>query len=177
MMVEKFFEESKEQSLVKTTLVKNYFKAWAAIMLRNKRCRKARIAYVDLFCGPGRYKDGTVSTPIRVLEQAVRDSDLRESLVTLFNDKDPSYSRSLKEEIARIPNISLLTFQPKVYNEEVGDKIANLFEEIRLVPTLFFIDPWGYKGLSLRLVRALLRSWGCDGIMFFNYNRVNPALK
>src|SRR5574341_704918 len=26
------------------------------------------------------------------------------------------------------------------------------FEEMHLVPTLFFIDPWGYKGLSLRLI-------------------------
>ena len=27
-----------------------------------------------------------------------------------------------------------------------------MFEKMSLVPTFFFIDPWGYKGLSLRLV-------------------------
>ena len=47
---------------------------------------------------------------------------------------------------------------------------------MNLVPTLFFIDPWGFKGLSLDLVGATIKSWGCDCIFFFNYNRVNQFL-
>src|SRR5208282_618882 len=35
---------------------------------------------------------------------------------------------------------------------------------------------WGYKGLSLKLVDAVLKDWGCDCIFFFNYNRVNMGL-
>lgn len=177
MKGDQFFEESKAQSVVKTALVENYFKAWTGIMLNNlKNLGKDRIAYVDLFCGPGRYNDGTVSTPIKVLEQAVRDDRLSNHLVTLFNDKDSSYCESLKGEIEKIPNISRLRYKPKIYNKEVGDQIARLFQETHLVPTLFFIDPWGYKGLSLTLVQGLLKDWGSDGIFFFNYNRVNPAL-
>ena len=50
------------------------------------------------------------------------------------------------------------------------------------MPTLFFIDPWGYKGLSLRLVNSVLKHWACECIFFFNFNRVNmgfgnPAVK
>ena len=51
-----------------------------------------------------------------------------------------------------------------------------MFEEMNLVPTLFFVDPWGYKGLSLRLVNSVLKDWGCDCIFFFNYNRINMGL-
>lgn len=47
---------------------------------------------------------------------------------------------------------------------------------MHLVPTLLFVDPWGYKGLSLRLVDAVLKDWGCDCIFFFNYNRINMGL-
>jgi hypothetical protein len=47
---------------------------------------------------------------------------------------------------------------------------------MKLVPTLFFVDPWGYKGLSLRLVNSVLKDWGCDCIFFFNYNRINMGL-
>ncbi len=43
-------------------------------------------------------------------------------------------------------------------------------------PILSFIDPWGYKGLSLQLISSAIAGWGCDCIFFFNYNRVNPAL-
>jgi len=51
-----------------------------------------------------------------------------------------------------------------------------MFEEMNLVPTLFFVDPWGYKGLSLRLVNSVIKDWGCDCIFFFNYNRINMGL-
>ncbi len=44
------------------------------------------------------------------------------------------------------------------------------------MPTLLFVDPWGYKGLSLNLVNSVLKDWGCDCIFFFNYNRINMGL-
>jgi Protein of unknown function (DUF5131) len=45
-----------------------------------------------------------------------------------------------------------------------------------LVPTLFFVDPWGYKGLTLQLINSVSKDWGCDAIIFFNYNRLNMGL-
>src|SRR6185369_5471306 len=51
-----------------------------------------------------------------------------------------------------------------------------MFEGLKLVPTFFFVDPWGYKGLSLRLINSVLQNWGCDCVFFFNYNRVNMGL-
>jgi hypothetical protein len=38
------------------------------------------------------------------------------------------------------------------------------------------VDPWGYKGLSLQLVNAVLKDWGCDCLFFFNYNRISMGL-
>ncbi|GAC1435316.1 MAG: hypothetical protein NVSMB58_23270 [Terriglobales bacterium] len=46
---------------------------------------------------------------------------------------------------------SKLKHKPQVTNEVVGDRIAKLFESLNLVPTFFFVDPWGYKGLSLEV--------------------------
>ena len=81
-----------------------------------------------------------------------------------------------KREIARLPGIEKLKNRPVIWNEEVGDKIAKQFAEKSKIPTLAFIDPWGYKGLTLRLVDAFLRDWGCDCIFFFNYARINAGL-
>jgi len=69
-----------------------------------------------------------------------------------------------------------MAYAPKVYSHEVGSEIVKQFEKMRLVPTLFFVDPWGYKGLSLQLVNSVLKNWGCDCIFFFNYNRINMGL-
>ncbi len=174
-----FFEESREQSQVKAEIVARYFSTWARIIIATQKKfpkREQRIGYVDLFAGPGRYKDGTISTPLRVLNKALEDDDIRQRLVTIFNDVDSDSIHSLESAIHELPNINSLTHRPIIRNEEVGDKIAEEFLNMRTIPILAFIDPWGYKGLSLRLVDAFLKDWGCDCIFFFNYSRINAGL-
>jgi three-Cys-motif partner protein len=97
-------------------------------------------------------------------------------LVTMFNDADVEHCRALEKLITAIPGIEKLKFKPDIRNEEVGDNIVKMFSEMHLVPTFFFVDPWGYKGLSLRLVNSVLKDWGCDCVFFFNYNRINMGL-
>jgi hypothetical protein len=75
-----------------------------------------------------------------------------------------------------LPGIEQLAHKPQVRNEEIGTQIVKMFEPMRLVPTFFFVDPWGYKGLSLALINSVLKNWGCDCIFFFNYNRINMSL-
>lgn len=176
MADEDFFKESLEQSKKKSRIVTKYFGAWARVVLRAAKARNVNIAYVDLFAGPGRYKDGTPSTPEIVLRKAINDADLREKLVTLFNDKDPANVQSLSETVKSLPGTDKLRHQPYILNEEVGPKIADTFKHVRFVPTLLFVDPWGYKGLSLALINSVLRHWGCDCVFFFNYNRINAGM-
>ncbi|MFA4910841.1 MAG: three-Cys-motif partner protein TcmP [Desulfobacteria bacterium] len=175
-----FFDEQSEQSFVKATIVSKYFDAWASVILSTQKRYPGRspgkIAYIDLFAGLGRYADGAQSTPIKILKNAIEKPDIRDRLVTLFNDKDEENSRSLEKAIKELPGVETLKYKPQVKNEEVGEEIVKMFEEMNLVPTLFFVDPWGYKGLSLRLVNSVLKDWGCDCIFFFNYNRINMGL-
>ena len=179
MTSESFFDESREQSQVKSAIVAKYFDVWSQVMLKTQNrypYHDNKIAYIDLFAGPGRYTDGTISTPLLVLEKAVQDNELRQRLVTIFNDKNESNTNSLLEAIKELPGIETLNYQPQVLTQEVGEEIVKMFEKMRLIPTLFFVDPWGYKGLSLRLVNSVLKDWGCDCIFFFNYTRINMGL-
>ena len=167
-----FFDESTEQSQVKSRIVEKYFWAWAQVM----KGWANKIGYIDLFAGPGRYQDGSKSTPILVLEKAIEEEDIRNRLVSVFNDLNQKYTESLQSDIDSIPDIKNLKHEPTVINEEVGEKIVEIFEQMNTIPTLFFVDPWGYKGLSLQLISAVLKSWGCDCIFFFNYNRINMGI-
>ena len=173
-----FFEEQREQSRVKTAIVKKYFGAWSGVMKGTSRRYRtdSMIAYIDLFAGPGRYSDGAKSTPLEILEAAIADDFLRQNLVTIFNDKDSSTSNSLQNAVDSIPGIETLKYKPQVRNKEVGSEIVQYFEEKKLVPTLFFVDPWGYQGLSLRLINSVVKDWGCDCIFFFNYNRISMGI-
>lgn len=180
MSANSFFDEQTEQSLAKAAIVSKYFDAWATVIIatqkRYPQRSSGKIAYIDLFAGPGRYADGTHSTPLTVLKKAIKNPDICRRLVTFFNDKDEDNSRSLEKAIHALPGVKRLKHKPQVENEEVGEEIVKIFEEMNLVPTLFFVDPWGYKGLSLRLVNSVLKDWGCDCIFFFNYNRINMGL-
>src|SRR5574341_713500 len=143
-----FFESSKEQSRVKAAIVSKYFEAWAQIMMsvqdkQNWR-RGDKIAYLDLFAGPGRYDDGTKSTPLIILEKAIANDKLRNRLVTIFNDKDDENIKSLQEAINNLPGIDTLRHQPQVYSQEIGTEIVKMFQQMSLIPTLFFVYPWGY---------------------------------
>lgn len=176
MVDSQFFDESREQSEVKARIVQKYFWAWANVIIPTARKYGNRILYIDLFAGPGRYKDGTLSTPLLVLEKAIADPNMRTMLVTLFNDRDPTTANTLQMAIDALPGIEKLKYKPSVTNEVVGERIAEMFGETNLVPTFFFVDPWGYKGLSLGLINSVLQNWGCDCVFFFNYNRVNMGL-
>ncbi len=179
MVDNSFFNEQKEQSLVKSVIVAKYFDVWARVIINTQKRypdKPQKIAYIDLFAGPGRYKDNTQSTPLKILTNAIEKQYLRERLVLIFNDKDENNAKTLEKAINGIPGIAKLKFRPKVYNNEVGEDIVKMFENMRFIPTLFFVDPWGYKGLSLRLVNSVLKDWGCDAIFFFNYNRINMGI-
>jgi three-Cys-motif partner protein len=173
-----FFEESTEHSQVKAKIVATYFAAWANVIVPQlKRVGKDRIGYFDLFAGTGTYADGTKSTPLLVLENAARHVDLRRMLVSFFNDKDPKNCERLKTAISAIPGIDRLQHQPSIHQEEVGAGVIGMFKEVNLIPSIIFLDPWGYKGLCLDLVNAAVKDWACECIFFFNYLRINPALE
>ncbi len=179
-MAEKFFDEQTEQSQVKAEIVSKYFWAWAKVIIsvqkRNPHRSEGRIAYIDLFAGPGRYRDGTKSTPVKIVEKAIADPDMCARLVAIFNDRDPAVTSSLQQALKELPGVETMKYQPEVFTGEVGPEDVKELGEGRLVPTLFFVDPFGYKGLSLGLVNAVLKNWGCDCIFFFNYNRISMGL-
>lgn len=176
MVDNSFFEKITKQSKAKTQIVSKYFWAWAKVMVHKVKRRDNKFCYIDLFAGPGCYRDGNPSTPLIVLEKAINEKEIREKLITVFNDKDAKNALLLKKEIQSLEDIELMKFEPQVHNFDVGDRIASLFADIQLIPSLLFIDPWGYKGLSLNLIQSVLRNWGCDIIFFFNYNRINPGI-
>lgn len=177
-MSESFFDEQSEQSQIKAEIVSKYFFVWAKVIIgTQKRYRKSeRIAYIDLFAGPGRYRDGALSTPVMILQQAIAEPDFCERLVSMFNDKDEKNCESLRQAINALPGIEKLKFPPQITTGEVGENVVKRFESMKLVPTFLFVDPFGYAGLSLQLVNSVLRNWGCDCVFFFNYNRISMGL-
>ncbi len=177
MANERFFEESREQSRVKAAIVADYFVRWAKFTRSAAKKAENPVRYVDLFAGPGRHVDGTLATPILILERAIEDRDLSQRLVAVFNDADRSGENALERAIRRIPGIDQLRHAPTVRFGITSDQVIAEFEHSRHIPSLFFIDPWGYKSLSLGLVDSVLRDSTCDCLFYLNYDLINAGLQ
>lgn len=175
-MPKEFFDERTDESEVKARIVEKYFYAWAKIIMPTAARFGKRIAYIDLYAGPGRYKDGAASTPLLVLQHAINDPQMSQMLVARFNDIDSNKTATLQSEIDALPGIHKLKYKPVVSCGEIDKDAEKYFNETRLVPSFSFVDPFGYKGLSLKIVNGVIKDWGCDCIFFFNYNRINAGI-
>ena len=173
-MSEKFFDEQAEQS-GQDGDCRQYFESWARVIQGRWPAKQPKVAYIDLFAGPGRYKDGAT---------------LRLSISSRWRSGTPSYattwSRSSTTRTRRIRAHSSRNQFPSRHRDAAvqaadrhrggrrGDRQA--VRVANLVPSLMFVDPWGYKGLSLRLINSVLKDWACECVFFFNYNRINMGL-
>lgn len=172
-----FFEGQKAQSRVKSTIVVKYFQAWAMIMARQVADEKdPRLVYIDLFCGPGKYEDGSVSTPLLVLEHVIKTPELPDKVIALFNDEDAERTAELEKNIDALPGIKTLKHEVAIQTGPVDEELVKYFAGINMVPAFSFIDPFGYKGVTLELLEALMKGWGSDMVLFFPFDRINAAL-
>lgn len=181
-MTQSFFNTPREQSSVKATIVSKYFVTWASIIIeilkrneQNRGYKKKQIAYIDLFSGPGKYNDGKPSTPVLVLKKALKSPEICDRILITFNDGDSNYAESLRQVINSFEGIERFRFRPKVFNKVIRRQ-AELLKDLPQVPTLLFVDAFGYKEISIELIDSVLRKWGSGCIFFFNYNRINMAV-
>lgn len=172
-MTDSFFRNRGGASRVKACIVQESFDVWSKIICSTLG-NNEKIAYVDLYSGPGRYENGSMSTPLMVIEKALENERIAKSLIAVFNDKDEDNTESLKKEICKIEGIEKLDYN--IYHEIIDENTSSYFENLNMIPTFTFLDPFGYVGLTLKLVDSLINSWGCDCLFFFNYNRINAAL-
>lgn len=165
------FTEQREQSAIKTEIVSKYFDAWSAILSK----RFSKIGYIDLYAGPGIYEDGSMSTPIIILQKIINSPSLRSKVVVYLNDKDYNNYIKLQSNITNMAAVSSLTYQPLITNNEITYDTPKSFNYSK-IPCFCFIDPAGYSGLSLELLKVFGQDYGSDIIFFFNYNDINRAL-
>lgn len=168
---EAFFSDQTEQSATKAHIVSSYFTAWSRV-IKKWDCR---MAYIDLFCGPGRYDDNKPSAPIQIIQSTLSDPVLIEKMMFLFNDRDAANIESLRQEITSLDTGKKLS-RVKYYTETIDIDTHSRLVIPRNVPVLSFVDPFGYKGLTRDLINKLIANSGSDCIFFFNYNRINMAL-
>lgn len=166
-----FFTHQKEKSRIKTLIVTDFFKAYFPII--NHAFKTDKIYYIDLFCGPGRYADGTPSTPLALLDviDCFQSDDICNKLCIVLNDHDSTIISKLQDCIMAHPVIDKLRFKPQILNCEASKVDLHKYTE-QQVPIFSFVDPWGYIDVSANQIWTLVKNAGSDCVLFFNADRI-----
>ena len=167
-----FFADQSEQSAVKAHIVSSYFSAWSRVIQK----WNTPMAYIDLFCGPGKYENDKPSAPLLIVQNTLANPALLHKMSFVFNDKDSNNTTMLQQSISQLDENAKLKGRLQFYNETVEQDFYSRLNIPANMPVLSFVDPFGYKGLTMNLINRLIKNSGSDCIFFFNYNRINMAL-
>lgn len=167
-MVHKHFKEYRGHTAVKHAILKDYVGAWAGILGSWNR----KIIFIDGFCGPGYYEDdgethdGSPIIALRVAEHFVDKFDM----YCLFIDNDQEHCDELECRISELGFKAKYDVVCSTFEETVSDILGRVD---RLAPAFCFIDPFGYSGLPLELIKDFLGRPGTETFINFMYEPIS----
>jgi three-Cys-motif partner protein len=164
----------------KHRVLRAYLDAWIPVMaqqaLRVHRLstEPPRLLLVDGFAGPGRYATGEPGSPLIMLEALLSHAAFERlggvSFVFLFIEHDERRVDRLRSEVT---SLGALPANVSVHIEhgEFETTFGSLVNEVTdsgkiLVPTLAFIDPFGYSTSPMSLSGRFLAFPRCEVLSF-----------
>lgn len=158
-----------EHTRVKHALLKQYIDAWMTILFsaQSKLRKPEKLIYIDGFAGPGVYyenkiKDETcIGSPLIVAEAANKyiDSKPGREVHIYCTENNDSCAELLYNNLI---NQNKHKQNWVVYNQEFSIKAHELLDELEAKklteqPIFFFIDPFGYSGYPISLLKRILQ--------------------
>jgi len=141
------FKELKEWSERKHELLIKYLDGFVRILGGPS---KGIIYYVDGFAGPGLYKDGGKGSPLRAVEFAQSIIDRKYTLRCINVEENETHFENLQSVINPYNDIATC-FQGRFKNH-----IEVILSMVSDYPTIFFLDPFGIKGIEWDCLKPIL---------------------
>lgn len=158
----------------KHEILKRYLQAWMVIL---SHAKYPEILYIDGFAGPGEYEGGEAGSPIIALDTALGfQPPLTAKVHFLFVEKNADRADHLREQVAKrtLPtNFSVIVEGGVTFEAAFENRYSNYMRNGRLMPTFAFIDPFGWTGAPLRLVKKILANKSCEVFVNFMYEEIN----
>lgn len=160
-MQHEYFKELKEWSERKHELVIKYLKGFVRILGGSI---KGVVYYVDGFAGPGIYNDGAKGSPIRAAEYAQTLVGKHYQLRCINVEINPERFENLRQ--STLPYTALTINHCGVF----ADHVSEILSQIGSQPTIFFLDPFGLKGIEWSHVYPILKRSHITEVLL----RINP---
>lgn len=145
-MPDNHFEELKEWSARKHRLLISYLEGFVKILGSRARF----VYYVDGFSGPGLYRDGEEGSPLLAAEYAESISGKSYNLQCINVELDSCHFSNLQENTR--PFAAVTTN----HEGKFGDYVDTILGTIGRHPAIFFLDPFGLKGIEWEHISKVL---------------------
>ncbi|MFW9888457.1 MAG: three-Cys-motif partner protein TcmP [Candidatus Thorarchaeota archaeon] len=120
-----------------------------------------QIVFWDCFAGRGVYYEGQPGSPLLVLEESRRCGE-RVKLICICIEKDTSSFKTLQATLRKLypemENDRWFAFNSNyidIYHQAMNGDIHEL-DGLTTCPSLFFLDPTGFKDIPLSIVRNMM---------------------
>ena len=158
----------------KHAILHQYLGAWFPILgIGTAR----ELYYFDGFAGPGEYTKGEVGSPLIALDAASQvASKLPSAVHFVFSELEAPRAQHLSQLLSarRYPPHFQIDVRSAVPFEEVMTEYLGKLELLPAPPSMFvFIDPFGWKGFPMEIVRRILRLPRAEVFVNFMYEEIN----
>jgi three-Cys-motif partner protein len=143
-----------------------------------------RIIFLDGFAGPGRYAGGEEGSPLialRALLEHPHMTPLPSGAEIRFHFVEEQRDRvaSLEDEIAKFKVAHPLPQGVHVHvaHDRFDAYVGNILDSLekagkQIAPTFAFIDPFGFSGVPMELMRRLGANPKCEVLISFMYESI-----
>ncbi len=161
----------------KHEILRRYLSAWLPIITR----WNGRALYIDGFAGPGEYKGGEDGSPIIAIK-AMTDHrfPITSEVVMIFIEKDKDRCDFLEQKISSMVLSKNLKYTciPSSFEKEVSSTLDYLDKQKKhLAPSFVFIDPFGFTGIPMSLIKRIMENDKCEVLITFMYEEINRFIK
>lgn len=170
-----FFDEPRIQSIIKTTIVKKYFWAWAKVVLSKIKKFGKKIGFVDILAGSGKNR-------LRKSDEILFGSPLLSLNTTpqfshyIFNEFNSETFNSLKSRIDAFSTSSKIY----LFNEDcnqIVDEVVNIINGFKGNSLNFaFVDPEGLE-VKWGTIEKLAKQRRMDLLFFYPEEALNRNIK
>lgn len=171
---DEFFDEPRDESLIKLRIYEKYLVPWAAKV--GSTAKGSTIWVVDGFAGPGSYRDVTETSgsPKLILDHARRELErgAKYKIGCVFVEEKLTSWQQLSRTCGQYPDV-----ESHAIRGDFWDQIEDIIDIVQGQPLLAVVDPFGVKGMDyVKLARLANASEKCDLIVTFFENAI-PRIK
>lgn len=147
---QEFFGELREWSERKLKILEGYLDPFVKVLGSSSTIE--HVFYVDAFAGAGLYRDGEMGSALRAAELAIRyqaeGKQYRLKCINVEADKDNF--ENLQSNTVEYDDLVLNLFGT------FSENIDRILRETAGSPALFFLDPFGVKGINWDLLQRVI---------------------